>query len=86
MINSVFDSRVIVKTTMSSDMKEHQLNDSIIKQQLAVKLALEFIDKKVGMDKIGAVGDSERTEYTMEAWLFTKDQLEEFIEYIKLGK
>jgi hypothetical protein len=72
-------NRVIVKATMTSDMKEHQLNDSIVKQQLAVKLALEFIEKKVGMDKIGTVGDSDIIEYTMEAWLFTKDQLAELI-------
>lgn len=79
-LNSVLDNRVIVKATMTSDMKEHQLNDSIVKQQLAIKLGLEFIEKKVGMDKIGAVGDSGRIEYTMEAWLFTEDQLKELID------
>lgn len=75
-------NRVIAKATMTSDMKEHQLNDSIVKQQLAVKLALEFIDNNVGMDKIGAVGDSDIIEYTMEAWLFTKDQLVELIDNV----
>lgn len=65
------------KTAPYADQLEYML-----KQKLSIGLAQEFL-KKVGVDKIGAVGNEYEVEYILEAYVFTREQLREFIEKIK---
>lgn len=91
----VLKNLVVIKTRIPNEVKEQQLEhefEIMIKQQLAIKLALEFLvdkvdmtKKKIDMEYIGSdfkISEND-TEYSMEAYLFTKEDLKRFVADIK---
>lgn len=83
-MNLPIENRVIGKAKMPVFEKDattvphaDQL-EYMVKQKLSIGFAQEFL-KKVGIEKIGAVGNEYEVEYVMEAYVFTREQLSEFI-------
>lgn len=64
-----------------SKLSENEI-EGMIKDKLVIGFANEFINK-VSMEKIGGVGNEFETKYVLEAYVFTRDQLDTFMEEIK---
>lgn len=84
--NLPLKNRIVCKAQVSTQLIENittEEHERMVKQNLAMGMGLEFMDKLGRYTKIGQVGNPYEIEYTMEAYVFTKDQLEQFVADIK---
>ena len=54
----------------------------MLEQKLSIGLGSEFL-KRVGVDRLGAVGNEFEIEYVMEVYDFTKDELIKFMQEVE---
>ena len=54
----------------------------MLEQKLSIGLGSEFL-KRVGIEKLGAVGNEFEVEYVMEMYAFTKDELIKFMQEVE---
>jgi hypothetical protein len=83
------NNRIIAKATIPNFeyfTEDNKLSDETVEEMIKDKLVVGFAHEllnKVNMDRIGAVGNNFETEYTIEAYVFTKRQLITFMQEIK---
>lgn len=87
-------NRIICKTTIPNyslaDLRlskgdlEKRIKDleERIKFELSINMSKEIVNK-LGMEMVGAVGNEHSREYVLQAYVFTRDELFDFIDKIK---
>jgi len=83
-MNLPINNRITAKAVMpnfemnnSTNLHKDEL-EYMLKQKMCIGVGNEIMNK-VSIDKIGAVGNEHEVEYRLELYVFTREQLSEFV-------
>jgi hypothetical protein len=73
-------AKAVMPNFLNSNTNLHKDElEYMIKQKMCIGVGNELMNK-IGIDKIGAVGNDNEVEYRLELYMFTRDQLAELID------